>query len=98
MKISLFLITLFLTITLHAQTKRPRDLGITIGSLPTGKTNSITDVDGVKVGHTTIIVGDSIRTGVTAIIPHPGNIFREKVPAAIFIGNGFGKLAGYSQV
>lgn len=77
---------------------RLRDHGILIGVLPTGKHNSITDVDGVKVGHTTLIIGDSIRTGVTAIVPHDRNIFREKVPAAIYIGNGFGKLAGYSQV
>lgn len=95
---SILLILLLTTILLHAQSKRPRDHGVTIGALATGKTNSITDVDGVKVGHTTLIVGDSIRTGVTAIIPHPGNIFKEKIPAAIFIGNGFGKLAGYSQV
>lgn len=85
------------TLAAHAQ-HRLRDYGITIGLLPPGALNSITDVEGVKVGHTTLIVGDSIRTGVTAIIPHGGNIFREKVPAAIHIGNGFGKLAGYSQV
>src|SRR4051812_39728327 len=78
--------------------KRLRDHGITIGVMPTGKNNAITDVDGVKVGHATLIVGDSVHTGVTAIIPHSGNIFKEKVPAAIYIGNGFGKLAGYSQV
>lgn len=93
--ISLFFIVL--TISAFAQ-KRVRDYGITIGIMPVGKNNAITDVDGVKVGHTTLIVGDSIRTGVTAIIPHGGNIFKEKVPAAIYIGNGFGKLAGYSQV
>ena len=99
MKKLLLLITLVVTTTiLHAQTKRLRDYGVTIGALPTGKTNSITDINGVKVGHTTIIVGDSVRTGVTAIIPHQGNIFKEKIPAAIFIGNGFGKLTGYSQV
>ena len=63
-----------------------------------GQYNAITDVKGVKVGHTTLHIGDSIRTGVTAILPHAGNIFQEKVPAAIYIGNGFGKLAGYSQV
>ena len=81
-----------------AQTKRLRDYGITIGVLKTGKYNSITDVKGVKVGHLTLIEGDSIRTGVTAVLPHSGNIFQSKVPAAIYIGNGFGKLAGYSQV
>ena len=82
---------------LNAQ-QRPRELGIVIGVMPTGKWNAITDVAGVMVGHETLIQGDSVRTGVTAIMPHGGNIFQEKVPAAIYIGNGFGKLAGYSQV
>lgn len=77
---------------------RARDLGITIGVLPTGKLNAITDVAGVRVGHTTLITGGSVRTGVTAILPHDGNVFQEKVPAAIFVGNGFGKLAGSTQV
>lgn len=77
---------------------RARDLGITIGILPAGKLNAITDVPGVKVGHTTLIEGSSIRTGVTAILPHDGNLFQEKVPAAVFVGNGFGKLAGSTQV
>lgn len=77
---------------------RPRDLGIEIGVFKTGKYNALTDVPGVRVGHTTIVEGDDIRTGVTAILPHEGNIFQLKVPAAIHIGNGFGKLAGYSQV
>ncbi len=77
---------------------RVRDYGIEIGVLKTGKLNAITDVEGVKVGHTTLQEGDSIRTGVTAILPHSGNIFQQKVPAAIYLGNGFGKLAGYSQV
>lgn len=81
-----------------SQTKRARDFGITIGVLPTGKLNAITDVQGVKVGHITLIKGDSVRTGVTAILPHDGNIFQQKVPAAIYIGNGFGKLAGVTQV
>lgn len=84
--------------TLFSQNKRVRDYGIEIGILKTGKYNAITDVKGVKVGHTTLIEGDSIRTGVTAILPHSGNIFQVKVPAAIHLGNGFGKLAGYSQV
>lgn len=78
--------------------KRARDYGVVIGILPTGKHNAITDVEGVRVGHTTLVVGDSIRTGVTAIVPHGGSIFKEKVPAAIYVGNGFGKLAGYTQV
>ncbi|MTI21674.1 S58 family peptidase, partial [Fulvivirga sp. RKSG066] len=77
---------------------RPRNQGLKIGVLNTGKHNAITDVRGVSVGHTTIIDGNDIRTGVTAILPHGGNIFQQKVPAAIYIGNGFGKLAGYSQV
>jgi D-aminopeptidase len=78
--------------------QRPRDLGIKIGVLPTGRLNAITDVEGVKVGQITLSEGSDIRTGVTAIIPHGGNMFQQKVPAAIYIGNGFGKLAGYSQV
>lgn len=82
----------------YSQTKRLRDYGIEIGVFKTGTINAITDVEGVKVGHTTLIIGDSIRTGVTAILPHTGNIFQRKVPAAIYIGNGFGKLTGYSQV
>jgi D-aminopeptidase len=79
---------------------RPRasDLGLKVGILPTGPLNAITDVAGVEVGHTTIIGGDNIRTGVTAILPHSGNLYREKVPGAIFVGNGFGKLAGSTQV
>jgi len=82
------------------QVSRPRvrDLGLKIGILPTGPLNSITDVAGVTVGHTTIVKGDSVRTGVTAIVPHSGNLFKEKVPAAIYVGNGFGKLAGSTQV
>jgi len=77
---------------------RARELGVTVGVLPTGPLNAITDVDGVLVGHTTIVRGDNIRTGVTAILPHSGNLFREKVPGAVFVGNGFGKLAGSTQV
>lgn len=77
---------------------RAREVGVTVGVLPTGPLNAITDVEGVLVGHTTIIRGDNIRTGVTAILPHGGNLFREKVPGAVFVGNGFGKLAGSTQV
>ncbi|HJQ69144.1 MAG TPA: P1 family peptidase [Blastocatellia bacterium] len=77
---------------------RARDIGLVVGVLPAGPLNAITDVAGVQVGHTTIIRGDNIRTGVTAILPHAGNMFREKVPAAIEVGNGFGKLAGSTQV
>ncbi len=87
-----------LSYNLFAQNKRARDLGITIGVLSTGKLNAITDVPGVKVGHTTLVKGDSVRTGVTAVLPHNGNIFQQKVPAAIYVGNGFGKLTGVTQV
>ncbi|KPH12522.1 aminopeptidase [Chryseobacterium sp. ERMR1:04] len=78
--------------------KRIRELGIRPGVLQPGKQNSITDVDGVLVGHKTVIKGENVRTGVTAIIPHNGNLFQQKVPAGIFVGNGFGKLAGFTQV
>ena len=81
---------------LHAQ--RTQELGIKIGILPSGKNNAITDVNGVLVGQKTLIGGKDIHTGVTAILPHSGNIYQEKVPAAIHIGNGFGKLTGISQV
>lgn len=77
---------------------RARDLGIIVGTLPTGPMNAITDVAGVKVGHATLNRGDKIRTGVSAILPHPGNMFREKVTGAVFIGNAFGKLVGSTQV
>lgn len=77
---------------------RARDIGIETGILDTGRFNAITDVPGVRVGHKTIIEGDSIRTGVTAILPHSDNLYAEKVPAALYIGNGFGKLSGISQV
>lgn len=92
------LITLFSLIAQAQDKKRARDYGIKIGVMSTGKLNSITDVKGLKVGHSTLIVGDSIRTGVTAILPYDGNIFQQKIPAAIFAGNGFGKLAGSTQV
>ena len=75
-----------------------RALGVAVGILPPGPLNAITDVGGVAVGHTTLIRGDDIRTGVTAILPHQGNLFQQKVPAAVFIGNAFGKLAGSTQV
>jgi D-aminopeptidase len=81
-----------------AQTNRARDYGIVIGILNCGPKNAITDVPGVMVGQTTLRMGDSVNTGVTALLPHSGNIFQNKVPAAIYIGNGFGKLTGYSQV
>ena len=79
---------------------RPRvsDLGLKVGVLPSGPLNSITDVAGVEVGQTTIIRGENIRTGVTAVLPHSGNLYREKVPGAVVVGNGFGKLTGSTQI
>jgi D-aminopeptidase len=81
-----------------AQDFRVRESGIRIGFMETGKWNAITDVPGVRVGHKTLMTGDRVRTGVTAILPHPGNIYRYKVPAAIYIANGYGKLTGIGQV
>src|SRR6266700_4050726 len=78
--------------------QRAREAGVAVGVLPPGQLNAITDVAGVSVGHATLIRGDNVRTGVTAILPHGGNLFREKVPGAVFIGNAFGKLAGSTQV
>ncbi len=78
--------------------KRLRDFGVSLGVFKTGENNAITDVPGVKVGHFTLVLGDDIRTGVTAIVPHEGNIFRKKIPAAVYAGNGFGKLAGVTQI
>ena len=77
---------------------RAREAGVVTGILPAGPLNAITDVAGVKVGHATLIAGQDIRTGVTVVLPHSGNLFQEKVPAAIFVANGFGKLAGVTQV
>jgi len=99
MRLIILSILFLLPLTIFAQnTQRPRALGVEIGVLPTGKLNTITDVPGVLVGHQTLIKNESVRTGVTAILAHSGNIFQQKVPAAIYIGNGFGKLAGISQV
>ena len=78
--------------------KRVRELGITPGILPVGKRNAITDVPGVKIGHVTLIEDEDVRTGVTAILPHAGNLFQDKAPAGIVVGNGFGKLMGFTQV
>ena len=82
---------------LHAQV-RARELGVAPGIFPPGPANAITDVGGVRVGHATVRRGDSVNTGVTAILPHEGNLFLERVPAAIHVGNGFGKLLGVTQV
>ncbi len=96
--VNLFIFS-FVWLQLPAQTSNnAADLTIKIGVMKAGKYNAITDVAGVKVGHSTLIKGDSIRTGVTAILPHSGNLFQQKVTAALYVGNGFGKLAGTTQV
>ena len=97
---TLLLLTTFAAAQNTTSSARPRaaDLGLKVGILPTGPLDAITDVAGVEVGQTTIVRGDNIRTGVTAVLPHSGNLYREKVPGAIFVGNGFGKLAGFTQV
>ena len=94
------LLALVLATSLHAAEDRPRlrDLGVSIGTLPAGPLDAITDVEGVRVGHTTIVRGENVRTGVTAILPHGGNLFQEKVAGAVYVGNGFGKIAGTTQV
>ena len=97
-KISFLFLAILPLLTKAQERKRLRDYGVKIGVMQPGKLNAITDVSGVKVGHTTVIVGDSIRTGVTAILPYDGNIFQMKVPAAAYAGNGFGKLAGSTQI
>ncbi len=93
----IFIVFIMLPITMYAQ-KRPRDLGIKIGVLNTGTLNAITDVVGVKVGQVTIQDGYDINTGVTAILPHEGNVFQQKVLGAVYVGNGFGKFAGSTQI
>ncbi len=103
-RLCLLATVLLLTVLAPAQAipanTRPRatDLGLKVGVLPAGPLDAITDVAGVEVGHTTIISGDDIRTGLTAILPHSGNLYREKIPGAIFLGNAFGKIAGFTQV
>lgn len=91
-----FISTVFATQT--NERPRFRESGFTVGILPPGPLNAITDVPGVLVGHTTLIHGDNIRTGITAILPHNGNLFKQKVPGAIFVGNAYGKLIGSTQV
>jgi D-aminopeptidase len=82
----------------QAARARARDLGVKPGLFPPGTLNAITDVAGVRVGHATVTEGDSVRTGVTAILPHEGNVFLERVPAALLVGNGFGKITGVTQL
>ena len=95
----IFALLMLVGLSAEAQNRsRARELGVKVGILAPGPLNAITDVNGVLVGHTTVIRGDNVRTGVTAILPHGGNLFREKVPGAVFVGNGFGKLAGSTQV
>ena len=84
--------------SVSAQRARARDLGVKPGVFPPGRLNAITDVAGVRVGHATVIEGDSVRTGVTAILPHAGNLFSDRVPAALHVGNGFGKITGVTQL
>ena len=97
-RLALLLLLCLLSSTPAAAQHRARDLGIIPGTLPPGPLNAITDVTGVRVGQTTVRLGDSVRTGVTAILPHGGNAFGDRVPAAIHVGNGFGKLLGATQV
>lgn len=99
----LFVMSAFIASTVPAtmaaeQRPRARDVDVVIGTLPTGPRNAITDVAGVGVGHATLAEGQRLHTGVTAILPHAGNLYRQRVPAAIVVGNGFGKLAGITQV
>jgi D-aminopeptidase len=91
---------LIVVVVATAQSAKPRarDLGIAPGVHTPGALNAITDVDGVRVGHTTLVEGDRVRTGVTAVVPHGGNVFQDKVAGAVFVGNAFGKLAGSTQV
>jgi D-aminopeptidase len=92
------LITMTALAQSNIQRPRARDLGIAPGTFQTGPQNAITDVAGVRVGQVTRIEGTTVRTGVTVILPHGGNLFQEKVPGAVFVGNAFGKLAGSTQV
>jgi D-aminopeptidase len=97
--ITLFVMTsVALSVPLGAQRARARDLGVKPGVFAPGPLNAITDVAGVRVGQTTVSEGDSVRTGVTAILPHAGNLFTERVPAALHVGNGFGKITGVTQL
>ncbi|MCS7314913.1 MAG: P1 family peptidase [Bryobacterales bacterium] len=98
MRAWLSLLAVAIQMTAAESRPRARDLGLVIGSLPTGPLNAITDVAGVAVGHATLVRGEDVRTGVTAILPHTGNLFREKVPGAVYVGNAFGKIVGSTQV
>lgn len=93
-------LALLATAAVSAQSERPRarEIGLVPGVFAPGPLNAITDVSGVSVGHATLIEGDAVRTGVTVVVPHAGNVFQDKVPGAVFVGNAFGKLAGSTQV
>lgn len=102
---TLLLVSLALTSSAMAEEESPgeprprlRELGVALGVVPPGPLNAITDVAGVLVGHRTVVEGDGVRTGVTAILPHGGDLFHDKVPGAVFVANGFGKAAGFLQV
>jgi D-aminopeptidase len=99
-KLSFVLVIAAAVANVSAQDARPRarDIGLAPGVFAPGPKNAITDVAGVSVGHSTIVQGDQVRTGVTVIVPHQGNVFQDKVPGAVFVGNAFGKLAGSTQV
>lgn len=97
-KLSFLLCALAVCSAHAAERPRAREAGIVIGTLPTGPRNAIVDVPGVAVGHATVVEGDDVRTGVTAILPHGGDLYAERVPAAIHVANGFGKLLGITQV
>jgi len=94
----IFLVLLAFGVAAAQERPRARDVGLVVGIFPAGELNTITDVAGVKVGHSTIIEGDDIRTGVTAIIPGRGNLYTHPIPAWIHVGNGYGKLVGETQV
>src|SRR5262244_1242684 len=94
----LVLVLLMQGIPQKPERPRAREAGVIVGVLPPGPLNAITDIKGVAVGHTTITRGSDVRTGVTAVLSHSGNLFRDKVPGAVFVGNGFGKLMGSTQV
>src|SRR6187402_880067 len=98
MRWTLALLIVLTSISQGQSRPRARDLGIAPGAMEAGPLNAITDVAGVLVGQTTVVRGENVRTGVTAVLPHGGNLFREKVAGAVFIGNAFGKLAGSTQV
>jgi D-aminopeptidase len=96
--LSFFVLIFGVALMAYEERPRVREFGIKIGIMEPGKWNDITDVEGVKVGHVTLIEGDNIRTGATVILPHDGNIYQEMVPGAIYVANGYGKLMGYTQV